>query len=240
MGIKLSPSSLNVFKNCPRCFWLDKNAKVKQPQGIKASLPNGMDRILKDWFDSLRGTTFSFTDYMKGHGVQAKSCELFKDAELLKKWRNWRTGLSCDVPGLSDVVLGGALDDALEVDGAMAVLDVKTKGKAPDEGYGEKYYQTQMDSYALMLRENGHKIHEKAYLLFYSPRGNLGQAMTGDKYEPIEFDVTLQTLEVHPARAIEIIKAAQDCLAGGVPAPHPNCEYCNHHIALSNIQWGGM
>ena len=45
--VYLSPSALNVFNDCPRCFWLDKNKRMKQPRGIFPSLPSGMDKVLK-------------------------------------------------------------------------------------------------------------------------------------------------------------------------------------------------
>ncbi|MCX6774543.1 MAG: hypothetical protein NTY99_00435 [DPANN group archaeon] len=51
MAIKLSPSSLNLFKDCPRCFWLDKIKGISRPEGIFPSLPSGIDKVLKEHFD---------------------------------------------------------------------------------------------------------------------------------------------------------------------------------------------
>lgn len=45
MGYRLSPSSLKLMDECPRCFWLTHHGVWKRPSGIFASLPNGMDRI---------------------------------------------------------------------------------------------------------------------------------------------------------------------------------------------------
>jgi len=47
MNFKLSPSALNLMKECPRCFWLAQHKVWKRPSGIFPSLPSGMDRILK-------------------------------------------------------------------------------------------------------------------------------------------------------------------------------------------------
>src|SRR3989338_6659737 len=52
--IMLSPSALNLFLECARCFWLEKVKKIKRPRGIFPSLPGGMDRIIKTYFDSYR------------------------------------------------------------------------------------------------------------------------------------------------------------------------------------------
>lgn len=52
--IALSPSALNLFKDCPRCFWLEKVRGIKRPRGIFPSLPGGMDRVIKVYFDHFR------------------------------------------------------------------------------------------------------------------------------------------------------------------------------------------
>ena len=54
MTFKLSPSSLNLMKECPRCFWLHQHKVWSRPSGIFPSLPNGMDKILKVHFDKFR------------------------------------------------------------------------------------------------------------------------------------------------------------------------------------------
>ena len=50
-NIRLSPSTLNLFLECPRCFWLHINKRIQRPRGIFPSLPGGMDLVIKDYFD---------------------------------------------------------------------------------------------------------------------------------------------------------------------------------------------
>ena len=53
--LELSPTTgLNLFRECPRCFWLRYRERVHRPDTIFPSLPGGMDRILKVYFDSFR------------------------------------------------------------------------------------------------------------------------------------------------------------------------------------------
>src|SRR3989344_2924105 len=54
MPYKFSPSTLNLFKDCPRCFWLQFNKGIKRPEAIFPSLPSGMDKALKIHFDRFR------------------------------------------------------------------------------------------------------------------------------------------------------------------------------------------
>ena len=55
MGYRLSPSALNLFKECPRCFWLTHHKVWKRPAGIFPSLPSGMERGLEQDYTDERG-----------------------------------------------------------------------------------------------------------------------------------------------------------------------------------------
>lgn len=49
---KISPSSINLMLECPRCFWLRFNKGIKRSPRIFPSLPSGMDGILNKHFDN--------------------------------------------------------------------------------------------------------------------------------------------------------------------------------------------
>mgnify|MGYP001603839858 CR=1 FL=1 len=48
---KFSPSTLNLLKDCPKCFWLQFKKDIKRPVSIFPSLPSGIDKTLKEYFD---------------------------------------------------------------------------------------------------------------------------------------------------------------------------------------------
>ncbi|MBI2173891.1 MAG: hypothetical protein HYU33_01670 [Candidatus Omnitrophica bacterium] len=50
----LSASTLKLFQECPRCFWLHIKERLERPRGPFPSLPSGMDRVLKVYFDAYR------------------------------------------------------------------------------------------------------------------------------------------------------------------------------------------
>ena len=50
----LSHSGLETLKRCPRCFWLQYNKGIRQPEGIVSRLANRFDKILKSYFDIYR------------------------------------------------------------------------------------------------------------------------------------------------------------------------------------------
>ena len=54
MPFILSPSTLSLLKDCPRCFWLHIKKRQFRPAGIYPSLPCGIDKAMKTRFDYYR------------------------------------------------------------------------------------------------------------------------------------------------------------------------------------------
>ncbi|MEK6828630.1 MAG: PD-(D/E)XK nuclease family protein [Nanoarchaeota archaeon] len=210
---KLSPSSLNLMKECHRCFWLDKNEVWKRPVGIFPSLPSGMDRILKIHFDK----------FMERGLLPPEICEdtncigmkLFNDKELLKIWQNNRKGISFkDEEGNE---LHGAVDNILQKGNKLIVLDYKTRGYGLKEDTHE-HYQQQLDLYNLLLRKNGYDTEDFSFLLFYVPRE------VTEKGEVI-FDTTLKKIPISIKNAENAWKKALFILNS--ECPEEGCEWCS-------------
>ena len=211
--MQLSPSKLSVLRDCRRCFWLENKAGVKRPRGIFPSLPGGIDRILKPYYDSCRPKLPEELGFLRGY-------ELFSDQATLNKWRNWRSGLTCVVSGVKII---GALDDCLvDASGAYVPLDYKTKGSSPKDD-GSQYYQTQLDCYNLMLQENGFRIADRGVLVYYWP--------TTTDNKVFNFGVKHFTIECSAASAVGVINNAVAVLSGPMPMASENCEYCRYEDA---------
>ncbi|MFZ5559406.1 MAG: PD-(D/E)XK nuclease family protein [Patescibacteria group bacterium] len=215
---RLSPSSLNLFLECPRCFWLQINENIHRPRGAYPSLPSGMDNVIKVYFDRYRAKG-KLPPEIEGE-VRGK---LIADPELLKKWRNWKTGLEYKDNGIG-VTLFGALDDCLVHSTSSGQeeyfpLDYKTRGSAPREGDSEKYYGNQLDCYALLLEENNYPVGEFGYLIYYYPKE------VKEKGNVI-FEVELIKLKIDPERARRTIQEAVKLLHSPIPPHHSECEYC--------------
>lgn len=210
--IRLSPTSgLSLFLECARCFWLHYNKNVHRPRGIFPSLPGGMDLVIKEYFDRYRGS-------LPRELVGKVEGVLLDDLSLLRRWRNWRTGMEFQ-DKKRNAILFGALDDCLFVDGTYAPLDYKTKGSAPRDGDGERYYQTQLDVYALLLEKNNFPATDFAYLIYYFPQ-SVGE------HGIVRFHVHPVKVRTSPDRGRRIFAAAVDCLKGALPKHHSSCEYC--------------
>ncbi len=212
MPYKFSPSSLNLLKDCPRCFWLHFREGIRRPRGIFPSLPSGMDRILKVHFDTFMGKG-ELPPELAGLG---KNVELFDDVELLAEWRNNFRGISWeDEEGNR---LRGDVDNILKKGEKLIVLDYKTRGYPLKEDTAG-HYQDQLDLYNFLLRKNGYETANYAFLLFYHP-DKVSEG--GD----VAFHADLVKMKTSVKNAERILKEALSVLDGSMPEPAEDCEYC--------------
>lgn len=212
MTYKLSPSALNLMKDCPRCFWLDKHKVWKRPSGIFPTLPSGMDKILKIHFDKFRDQ-----GKMPPELCENKSCtgmKLFDNEEKLKVWRSNFKGVSwTDKKGNE---LRGAVDNILVKGKKLIVLDYKTRGYPLKEDTAE-HSRLQQNVYNFLLRKNGYDTEDYFFLLFYIPKEVMA---TGE----VIFDTTLVKMDVDVNMAENTWKKALKLLEGD--CPEKGCEWC--------------
>jgi len=231
--IMLSPSSLNLFKNCKRCFWLEKNnyTNCKRPRGIFPSLPNGMDLTIKRYFSYYRRIG-ELPEYLKGK----LPGHLFENYETMSLWRDWKlTNLNYEDKKYN-AYLTGALDDCLVyeeeenqdrrgIDGNLKEeiyipLDYKTKGSAPNQQDSEKYYGIQLSCYCLILEHKGYKTKGFGYLLYFYPEIICEDGKFIFNILPIRVETNIEQVKELFAKAVE-------CILGNMPEANEDCEYCN-------------
>ncbi|MEW6722062.1 MAG: PD-(D/E)XK nuclease family protein [Candidatus Micrarchaeota archaeon] len=210
MGYTLSPSSLSLFSECPRCFWLDIKKKIKRPGGPFPSLPSGMDSVLKRYFESFRAG-----GKMPPELASLKGVILFSGPEL-PQWQNNRKGLRwADRRGN---VLRGAVDEILVKNGMLAVLDFKTRG-FPLKPDTHEHYQDQVDIYSFLLEKNGRRTEPYAYLLFFHPEE---VRRNGE----VAFHKDLVKMDVSPKSAERLFRRALRALDGRMPKAAKDCDFC--------------
>ena len=221
--IVLSPSALNLFLECPKCFWLEKNRKIHRPSGAFPSLPSGIDSVLKKYFDKFRSAG-KLPPEIDGK-VEGK---LLDDLKFLREWRINMKGIRWFDEKL-DAELMGALDDCLVIDDCYVPVDYKTRGWAAKED-SHTYYQNQLNCYVFLLEKNGYKTKDFAYLLFYSPKevlDNLAAKPPSDGLTAVLFNVEPRKVEVNPEAAYKVFKSALKTLRGPQPAAHSSCKFCS-------------
>lgn len=219
---KLSPSTLNLMHECPRCFWLMMNKGKKRPAGIFPSLPSGMDGILKIHFDKFMEKSKLPPELAKLK--ECKNLKLFDNKELLKEWRNSRKGLWFE--DKDGNILHGGIDNLLinKENKKIVVLDYKTRGFALKEDT-HVHYQNQLDIYNFLLRKMGYETENFSFLLFYHPKEVL-------KSGEVVFNTDLIKMKVNVDNAENIMKQAIKLLNGKCPKHTVSaetgeaCEWC--------------
>ena len=212
--IQLSPNSLNLFLECPGCFWLEKRMGIRRPQPYPYALNAAVDKLLKEEFDSYRKKGKPHP-LILAHKIPAK---LFPNQDLLNQWRSNAVGIRYFDEDL-DAVLFGAVDDILEFkDGKLAPLDYKSTGSSIPTIYDR--FQIQMDTYTFLLEKNGFKTSRKGYLAFYIVDKENG---FGDR---LPFKKELQEIETNPSDIPQLFREAVGLLRKKELPPHsPDCEY---------------
>src|SRR3989344_5360149 len=80
---RLSRSKIDLYLNCPRCFYLDRRLGVAQPPGYPFSLNAAVDKLLKKEFDIHRakGTAHPLIEHYKIDAVPFAH-------EKINEWRD--------------------------------------------------------------------------------------------------------------------------------------------------------
>lgn len=213
MTYKISPSSLGLLEECPRCFWLYVVKNIRRPGNFFSTLPNGIDLILKKRFDFFREKN-ELPPELKQHNPDLK---LFSDKESLNIWRNNFKGISY-IDDKSKIIVYGAIDDILQDGNKLIVLDFKTRGFDVKE-YTAKFYQNKINIYNFLLRKNNLITENYSYLLFYIPEKI-------DYNGEFIFKTNLVKVNVDINQAEHIFEKGINVLSNDIPKPNQNCRFC--------------
>lgn len=214
MTYKLSPSTLKILRDCPKCFYLKVKEKIPRPRGIFPSLPGGMDKLIKEYYDSLRGTD----TLPEGLEEFQDKYRLYDDVNQLSEWRNNFRGISWqDADGN---LLRGAVDDILVSKSTekLVVVDYKTRG-FPLKGIEHTYFQDQLDLYNFLLRKNNYETEDFSLLVYYHPNSVLGSK--------VEFNIDILNVDISVTNAEGLFEEALEVLSGEIPESSEKCEYCS-------------
>ncbi len=211
----LSHSGIEGIYRCPKCFWLQYNKRLRQPEGIVSRLANRFDVILKKYFDLYRPLG-ELPPMIEGQ-VEGKLENPFQEKYF---WDyNEKYGLT------------GRLDDCLiRDDGTYTPIDHKTASSDPREKEILSAYQHQLNFYAFLLEKNGKKTSGFGHLIYYFPEH-------GDKlHHGIPIHVHVQTLKTDSKHAEKEFLKAVEVWEKDMPMSADDCPFCNWHEQLKELK----
>lgn len=203
----LSATSLEAMRRCPRCFWLQINMKIYQPEGIVSRLANRFDGVIKKYFSLYRGTP-DLPPLITGK-IEGRLESPFQETYFVPI--NDRYGYM------------GKLDECLiDRSGKFVPVDFKTASSDPSTRELIPAYQFQLDSYAFLLDRNRKPPGDVGHLVYFYP-GH------GDNlHEGFPMEITIKTLQTEPSRVMPRINEALEILSGGLPKPAADCNFCKY------------
>ncbi|MFA6427677.1 MAG: PD-(D/E)XK nuclease family protein [Candidatus Magasanikbacteria bacterium] len=224
---KLSRSRLELFMNCPRCFYIDRRLGVDRPPGFPFSLNSAVDTLLKKEFDIHRANGEPHP-LLKKYGIDAWPVV----HERLNIWRENFKGIEFHHKA-TNLIITGAIDDLwINSKDEYIVVDYKSTSKGEkieelDKDWQDGY-KRQMEIYQWLLRQNGFEVSETGYFVYCN--GITDRKSFDAK---LEFDITLIAYKGDGSWVEPCITDAHDCLLDdNLPDPSKECDYCNYRKAV--------
>lgn len=229
-AFKLSRSRIDLFLNCPRCFYLDRRLGVDRPPGFPFSLNSAVDALLKKEFDTHRAKQTK-------HPLMAHY-EI--DAVPLRDERmdEWRDALRRGVQYLhkpTNLLITGGIDDVwVNVKGDLHIVDYKATSKEEEVALDADWqmgYKRQVEIYQWLFRQNRFKVSDIAYFVYCNGKTDK-EAFDGK----LEFDIKIIPHKGDDSWVEKAIERVYKCLSSEeIPRPAPDCDYCNYRNAAGEI-----
>ncbi|HYH74389.1 MAG TPA: PD-(D/E)XK nuclease family protein [Candidatus Saccharimonadales bacterium] len=221
---KVSRSKIELYKQCPRCFWLDVRLKVKRPEGPPFNINKAIDGLLKKEFDSYRA---------KGEPhpimVEYDVAAIPFTHEKLDEWRENFIGVAY-VHQPTNLHVFGAVDDVWVNDaGEVIVVDYKATAKDREVSIDSAWqiaYKRQMEVYQWLLRQNGFAVSDTGYFVYCNGRLDLDGFNNKVEFTTKVIPYTGKTDWVEPT-----LLEMKACMDGDMPpvgkaAMGGECDFC--------------
>lgn len=219
---KLSRSKIDLFLECPRCFYLDRRLGLGRPSMPGWALNSAVDQLLKNEFDFLRKEGKPHT-LMRQYGIDAVP---FSHPQL-DDWRNNFVGKQYLHPE-TNLLIFGAVDDLwINKKGELLIVDYKATSTSKEISLDDEYkqgYKKQMEVYQWIFRKSGFKVNDTGYFIF----ANAGK--NRPRFDGrLEFEVSIISYKGGDSWVEPTIFAMKKCLdSDKIPDPDPDCEYCKY------------
>ena len=227
---QLSRSKIELFIDCPRCFYLDRRLGVGRPPGFPFALNSAVDKLLKLEFDIHRanGTNHPL---IEKYGVDARPVH----HEKLNEWRENFVGVRFHHKPTNFIVFG-AIDDLWQnLKGEYIIVDYKSTSKEEEITELNKDwhegYKRQMEIYQWLLRRNGFKVSDTGYFVYCN--GDTDKKAFDAK---LEFRISLIPYTGNDGWVEGAVKDAYKCLqSDSIPEAGENCDYCSYIDSVNSV-----
>lgn len=218
---KISRSKIDLFIQCPRCFYLDRRLGIARPSMPSFSLNNAVDALLKKEFDLLRTKGESHA-LMKKYKIDAVP---FQHPEM-NRWQENFKGKEYHERENNFIVVG-AIDDIWQnTKGELMIVDYKATSTERTITLEDEYkggYRRQMEIYQWIFRNSGYKVSRTGYFVFAN----------AEKGKPsfdgtLEFELSIIPYVGNTSWILETLTKIRTCLTSEIKPDFTfGCDFCN-------------
>lgn len=232
---KVSRSKIELFMQCPRCFWLDVRLKITRPSSPPFNINKTIDELFKKEFDAHRqaGTPHPIMTTNQLTGVVP-----YAHADL-DKWRYNFTGVVA-LHEPTNLHVFGAIDDVwVNEAGELIVVDYKATSKAREVDINSDWqisYKRQLEVYQWLLRQNGFAVSDTGYFVYANAR------MDADGFgDRLEFSTKLIPYTGSDSWVEPTLEKMKACMENDTMPPVGDsimggpCEFCSYARARTEL-----
>jgi CRISPR/Cas system-associated exonuclease Cas4 (RecB family) len=223
---KLSRSKIDLFVECPRCFYLDRRLGVSRPQGFPFNLNSAVDLLLKKEFDKHRLDKTAHK-YMLDNSIKAIP---FSHTEM-DTWRENFVGAQVS-DEVNNFLITGAIDDLWiytegEDKDKIIIVDYKATSKDTDVDLDSEWqdgYKRQMEIYQWIFRKLGFTVSSTGYFVYAN--GIRDRNGFDDK---LEFKIKVIPHQGKTEWIEGVLGNIKKCLEDDrIPKEKDTCDYCSY------------
>lgn len=222
---KISRSKIDLFLECPRCFYLDRRLGLGRPEMPGFALNSAVDKLLKNEFDLLRKNGEKH-ELMEKYDIDAvpfnhPNLPIWRDD--VYKW----VGASV-VHKETNLEICGIIDDIwVNKKEELLIVDYKSTSTSQEISLEDEYkqgYKKQMEIYQWIFRKMGFKVNDTGYFVYANASKNR------PKFDGrLEFELSIISHEGDDSWIEPIIFKIKECLdLNKLPKSNENCQYCKY------------
>ena len=220
---KLSRTRIENFCRCKKCFYLEEKLGISRPASFPFNLNNAVDELLKEEFDSFRGTDKNHP-YIEDNGLDAKPF----DHPEIENWRTRNKGIGF-LDEETNLFFYGLVDDVwinTKTD-QLILVDYKAtskKGEVSLDAPWQISYKRQLEIYQWLFRKNGFDVQDIGYFVYCN--GIKENVLFNNE---LKFKVKILPYRGNDSWIDQTVKEIFEVLnSDEIPEPSPNCEYCRY------------
>ena len=226
---KLSRSKIELFCECPFCFYLDRKLGISKPSGFPFNLNSAVDHLLKKEFDLYRAKGEAQPLMLK-HKVDAIPFQ----HEKLDEWRRNQKGIFYLHEATRFLVMGAVDDVWITPSGELIIVDYKATSKAGEINLDADWqisYKRQMEIYQWLFKMNGFAVSPTGYFVYCNGKKDVPTFDECLKFEISVIPYLGDDSWIEP----KLLKIHSTLTTAQPPESNPACGLCSYRLAANGV-----